>query len=111
VARSHKNKGNVARNVAKTVNGILTRANPNIRIFDNESADFSQIFEDLTKYLAKYLDSSNPNRASGGSNIRFAVHCAKSLTISVRLQGHVYIKLDLLTILYVMNSLTLAYKP
>ena len=26
------------------VNGILTRANPNIRIFDDESADFSQIF-------------------------------------------------------------------
>ena len=53
------------------MNGILTRANPNIRIFDDKSADFSQIFEDL----AKYLDSSNPNRASGGSNIRFSVHC------------------------------------
>ena len=57
-----------------SVKGILTRANPNIRIFDDESADFSQIFEDLAKYSAKYSDSSNPNRASGGSNIRFAVH-------------------------------------
>jgi len=53
------------------VNGILTRANPNIRIFDDESADFSQIFKDLTKYLAKYLDSSNPNRASGGLEYSF----------------------------------------
>ena len=57
------------------VNGIWIRANPNIRILDDESADFSQIFEDLAKYLGKYLGSSNPNRASGGSNIRFAVNC------------------------------------
>ena len=42
--------------------GIWTRANPNIRLFEDESADFSQIFEDL----AKYSDLSNPNPGSGG---------------------------------------------
>jgi len=69
--------GNICPSIGlqEAVNGILTRVNPNIRIFDDESADFSQIFEDL----AKYLDSSNPNRASGGSNIRFAVHCQEVL--------------------------------